>query len=304
MDGPGYREAVIHRWAALGLVLSVAACSGGGGEPRSAGTPPVTTAPPSASATATAGATAPGTPVTPGATTSAGTTATPFASGESAAPGAAGGGTPAPGSTGRPGAPRVAAEGTYPVAVAGSESFGPTGGEQSSRKYPATSTLEITAGETAQERTIVVRYSPERDDTITADVSRGAVRLVRSVARVAVGMYEQSTAFAPTPPIVLLPSTPTVGEKFGGRFSGEQSGSYSGKVLRRERIVVGGERVDALVVEERVTFSGDADGTITTVTWWDPVLRLPLKQKRDMTVTTSGATYEQHVTVTMTRREP
>jgi hypothetical protein len=190
------------------------------------------------------------------------------------------------------------------VKVDGSESFGPTGGEASSRKYPAESTLEVKAGSTAQRRTVVVRYSPERDDTVTGDFSGGAVRLLRSVARVAVGAYEQKTEFAPTPPIVLLPTDPAVAKTFSGRFDGERSGSYSGKVLRRERVVVGTVPVDAVVVEERVTFSGDVAGTVKTVTWWDPARRLPVKQKTDMTVTASGATYEQHVTVTMKRLEP
>lgn len=285
--------------------LAVTGCSGDGTPSTSDATSPSPTVSPSTAASAAGpSSVAPtsGGSTTPGATGST-ITASPvpdytppsFAPGASSSPAA----SPPP-------APANAApeHGRYPVTIQGSERFGPRGGQQVTRVYPPSSYVDYRAGGSAARRVLVVHFSAERDDTVTIDLSGAAVRLVRADARFAYAGFDQTTTFAPSPPVTLLPAGARVGQRFSGRYDGTARGTYTGRVLRRETLRIGGAAVQTLVVEWSTTFSGAASGSLRSTTWWDAARRLPVKQR---TVTDGGDafnTYHQDATVTLRRLTP
>jgi hypothetical protein len=182
------------------------------------------------------------------------------------------------------------------MSVDGWESFGTT-----TRTYPASSTFTVSGR--GLTRTVVVAYSRDRDDTDVVAFSNGAVLLRRSSARLHVLAYTAGTELAPSPPIPLLPGRAQVGQRFSGSFAGNTHGTYAGSVERRERLTVDGVAVDT-VVTETIRYSGQASGTTETRTWWDVDRLLPLRQRVDSVATTSGGSYEQHVTIALQRLTP
>lgn len=280
------------------VLVALPACSGDGNTPQA-----VDTGTPSASTGATAGSSG-----TPSGSASASASAPASASGSpsaSAGPTATGPGSTAP-PTSPPPEPSGALPrfGRYPVRIDGFERFGPKGGEQSTRQFDRASYAEIRSGTRKDQRRFFIRYSAERDDTLTLSFAGGAVRLEQGDSRVAVGSLEQRTVLAPEPPCVVYPADARVGQRFSGRFSGPSTGTYSGRVLRRERLVVGGTGISTLVVEWTMTFSGQYSGTTKTTTWWDPARRAALKQRTVSDVGDALTSYHQESTVTLQRLTP
>ena len=197
------------------------------------------------------------------------------------------------------------ATGRYPISVDGEESFGATGAEQTTRKYPKSSTLEVRRGESPAHRVFDIAYSPDRRDTLTLRFGTGGVALVNANSYVRVGSYQASRDFTPLPSQILLPARAQVGQAFSGSFSGQAEGYYSGRVVRRERLVVGGTGVDTLVVDMTTTFSsGEVTGTIRTVIWWDVAGSRPVRETLDANLHDALTSYRQRVTLGLSRLAP
>jgi hypothetical protein len=298
------RRLVRARVVGVVVALSLAvACSDDSRSPEGFASSPTTSVP--AATSSAPGAT--GGPVTDGPLSAAptgGSTGATSTGGPTLAPV-----TPGPTVTNAPGtgAPAPAAGATpvgrYPATQDGSEQFASTGGTPTTRRYPSTTELRVSGS--GARRVAEIAYSPDRDDTLTLAYTSGRIDLVSARGRVRVGTYEQTRDLRPTPAIVVLPASARAGQTFTGRFSGESTGRYDGRVLRRERLTVDGRPVDTVVVDLTITLeSGPAVGTIRTTTWWEPTRSLPVKQTTETELRDALATYTQRVTVTLTSTTP
>ncbi len=280
------------RVGALAALCVLAACSGG--DP--AATDPTPSASPSGKSTPS-GTSIFASPRTPAPTSAAASATSPSAVRPtySSSPGSGPAAPPA----------SAPATGRFPITVDGEESFGATGAEQTTRTYPRSSTMEVRRGESSAHRVFDIAYSPDRRDTLTLRFGTGGIALVNANSYVRVGSYQQSRDFTPLPSQILLPARAKVGQAFSGSFSGQAEGYYSGRVVRRERLVVGGAGVDTLVVDMTTTFSsGEVTGTIRTVIWWDVAGSRPVRETLDARLHDALTSYRQQVTLGLSRLTP
>jgi hypothetical protein len=84
------------------------------------------------------------------------------------------------------------------------------------------------------------------------------------------------------PPARWMPLRPRVGLTWRDEYQvGPLPVEARSEVLRRERVVVGGERVEAFVVHVVSDTGGDYPGTRTETIWWAPALALPVRWRID-----------------------
>ncbi len=87
------------------------------------------------------------------------------------------------------------------------------------------------------------------------------------------------------PPPLHMPRRQGVGRTWSGRYvAGELPVSYRGEVLRREAVVVGGQRLPAVVVRTVSDTGGAHPGRRTDTFWWSPRLALPLRWAIEMEI--------------------
>jgi len=76
-----------------------------------------------------------------------------------------------------------------------------------------------------------------------------------------------------------------VGDRWTDRYrTGTLDNTVHNRVLRRERIVVGGHRVDALVISSDGRTSGALSGTRRETFWWVPERRLVARSRLDVEI--------------------
>ena len=109
-----------------------------------------------------------------------------------------------------------------------------------------------------------------------------------------------------SPPVLALPADAAPGRRWTWRLTstdGLTTADSSFRVLRNEPITIGGERVDAVVVEVVLSLSGDVVATLTQTVWVDMQRRLVLRQDeasqgRFGVVTFTGSTSDTLVSLT------
>jgi hypothetical protein len=98
-------------------------------------------------------------------------------------------------------------------------------------------------------------------------------------------LLRQSTSFVNKefrfdPPALTLPLPPTAGKAWSWKATstdGKTTVDSAFTIVRTETIKVGGESVDAVVLEAKVTTSGDVNSTSTQTVWVSEPLRLILR---------------------------
>jgi hypothetical protein len=97
--------------------------------------------------------------------------------------------------------------------------------------------------------------------------------------------FGQDDRRAVDPPSVFLPAGAGPGTHWTEAFhTGDISVSTQNRVLRTEKMAVGGKGFDTLVVESRSTTSGVHPGTRTETLWWAPALALPVRWDVNMDI--------------------
>jgi hypothetical protein len=248
-------------------LLTVTACSSGGGTPTQQSLQTSPTATPSSSATGAAvGRAGTGSVPTSGATATTGGTVT--APTHTAV---------RPLTTKAPGKPAVAkatAPGVYTYDSTGTVTLGSPGTPQAAN---GTATLTVSA------ITGDVQHSTLHSDS-TGDTEEDL--LVRDTGTYAASLKLTSAAFnkefRPSPAVLLVPDPARVGAAWS--WSGVSTDSKTtvrttNKILRSETITVGGQQVPCVVLQSHLVLTGDIDYTADVTTWWAPSYRLPVKDR-------------------------
>ncbi len=293
---------------ALPLVLLLSACGGSPTEPVGLGDPSTAASVPASAPSPrlgdggrSAGSPTPGSP-TPGSPTSG----RPAAPGASAAPGPS---SPAPlaGPTSAP-----AARGAAPRPAA------PTSLATRAGRYTYDSRGTVTAGGAPRtvSGTATLTVDPPTGDTQSAvlegDQGRTETESVlradgRYLARLLLTTPAFSKEFAASPPVLLLPEGAPVGRTWSFTVrstDGKTTATARNRVLRSERVTVGGRAVDTRVVETVLALRGDVVYDGTTTSNYAPAQRLAVKERGRGKGTVSGVAFSTDTTSALRSLDP
>ncbi len=186
--------------------------------------------------------------------------------------------SPSPGEAG----PGLPAPGVYEYTVTGSEQLS-RGPVDIDRALPGVAPMLVRHGDGGYETD--VRYSDSHTELSRYDVRpEGAfVTFARTVVKTPVTTTTRDREW--TPNLLRLPLKPKVGETWGGPFTaGDLQLQIETEVLRRERVDVGGQAVNAFVIEARQDITGEYTGQRTETFWYAPERALVVKYAIDSTL--------------------
>jgi hypothetical protein len=276
------------------LALALAACSGGGTKApqaqnaspatSSASASPLASTPAIASPTASPAATKAGPATSPRATSSASASATAAAGGAYV--------------------PRRA--GTYRFATSGKTVY--SGAISGTYPMPSVTTLAVDPAKGSEQRS--VRDLRDKDGNgrtteMRLIYARQGLKLSYLKITSSVGFFSDARAFAPSPPPIAVPAGAKPGdhESFTLKGSGVTA-TVRVDVLRRETVTIVGTAVASLVVQLRTVFSGEIQGTDTSVQWLRPTDALLLKETDDSDATTGAARARTTYSATLSSLSP
>ena len=116
-----------------------------------------------------------------------------------------------------------------------------------------------------------------------------------------------SKTFRPQPAVLLLPTPAEVGRSWSWKTistDGKTTASTSSRILRKQVLTIGGERVDCVVVETTLALSGDVTYRGQTTTWASSRYRLPVQDHTRGEGTISGVAFSTDITTTLRSTRP
>lgn len=172
----------------------------------------------------------------------------------------------------RPGVPRG---GVYTFRQEGRETGGGTG-VSLSRELPDRAVYVITP--TADGYREELRHSEEHVEEVRFRVDRKVARAEwrrTKITFLGVGADEEADQ---APPPVDHPNAPKVGDTWSGSYrSGETPVTFRAEAVRRERVVLDGREVAAVVLRTESETGDPNPGTRVDEVWWAPSLSLPVR---------------------------
>lgn len=282
----------IRRFLAVLFALSLLAACGSGGDGDDSATDR-STGDKASTTTADDGQTPAGTDAADDGTTSTGPTVT---SGEKPTPITAGSG----GSGGNTTATTSATSGTAPPRTGDERSA--TAGTYAYHRTrdgsPTQGTLVVHAPQGSDQRYVTTYPGGEANELVVRARSGAIDLLMLKTTTPLFGTKE----FRPSPPVLFAPDPAKVGATWSWRMTSIDGGrTLDGafRVVRTERVTVGGEPVDTVVVEGTVNISGDITGTLHQTSWASPRYRLVVRA--DERLESAFAQYTQSALLASTR---
>jgi hypothetical protein len=187
-------------------------------------------------------------------------------------------GSPTPGEA----SPGLPAAGVYEYDVTGSEQLS-RGPVDIDRGLPAVAPMLVRHQDSGYETDL--RYSDSHTELSRYDLRpQGAfVTFARTVVTTPVTTTTRDREW--TPPLLRLPAAPKVGETWGGPYTaGDLELQIENEVVRREPVDVGGEPVNAFVIESRQDITGEYTGERTETFWYAPARGLVVRYTIDSTL--------------------
>jgi hypothetical protein len=115
--------------------------------------------------------------------------------------------------------------------------------------------------------------SSDSSETQRFELRAAGRYLVRQGTRIGIAGVARDETFDATPPPLDLPADLAPGRHFAARFHlGRLDVASDARVLRRERLTIGGEPVECLVIERRTTTTGAVSGSERALRWYAPSL--------------------------------
>jgi hypothetical protein len=278
------------------LVLLTAACGGGGGKKAATnsssttGAGDTTTSVATLSTTAGAGATA---------TTKAGAATATTKAGAKVNGQASANYTPPAGST----AAAPAKPGTYKYDTSGTSTFG-----AQSSSPPAVTPLIVDPPAGTRQHSTHDNRKPDGSGSVgetTLDYQPQGVFLVElKITTKAAGITDVQD-FVANPPVNVAPTGIKPGQTVEFDISGSGTNVHV-KIdfVRTERLTIGGQAVDTMVIHQTGTLSGKVTGTQTSDSWISPQYSLTVKDHTVADVTAYGIKAHSDITTTLQKVTP
>jgi hypothetical protein len=280
----------------VALLVTLTACGGGGsGKTKSAAARSSSTTQDTSTTTSTgAGPTA----------AAGGTTLTTAAKARTPAPAQVNG---APAAAYKPPAGAKAATpsapGTYRYDTSGSVSFGP-----SSSALPPVTTLVVDPPAGASQHSTRDLRDAQGNGSVsetTLQFQPQGVLLEELKITTSLSGYKDVEDFRPPSPALILPTGAHPGDHLEFDLSGSGTTVHvTVDVVRTERLVIGGQAVDTIVVHENATFSGHITGSTQGDNWVSPQYDLIVKEHSTTDATSAGVKAHSDQTSTLQKLTP
>jgi hypothetical protein len=195
----------------------------------------------------------------------------------------------------RPTAPE---EGVYSWATEGYEQVG-----GARREFPDETQRIITLGEN---QTWTQHHYFSEDRQIWTAFQRGSsgAEITRQRNKVTFGPVTNESEIEFSPPMLAAPGTLETGFEWEGNWDGDTYGSYSGEVLERSTMDIGGQQVDVWEMAFVINLRGDQEGRVEARVWFAPGPVLTVREHYVQDVRSSGARYHVEWMQTLESLEP
>ncbi|MBI4728736.1 MAG: hypothetical protein HY775_04445 [Acidobacteria bacterium] len=147
-------------------------------------------------------------------------------------------------------------------------------------------------------------FSDQHEEWFDLTIAPDGVFCPSFRARITFGPFTEDETLRFDPPLRFSTFPFRLGEQWQGTFSGETSGSYTGKTFEHTSMTIGGETLEAWAVQIDMTFEGKVSGEARFRLWLSPKYRLSLKEQYREVERTSGHTYRNDITITLLSTKP
>lgn len=172
--------------------------------------------------------------------------------------------------------------GVYRLRVAGDEDGG-AGPIRVSRELPAEGTVAVSGTDDGWE--VLTTYSRQHIEAARYRRDGDAVRMTWRRVDVTFGIGRDDRRDIEGVARLVPAIDPAPGTRWADRYTtGSLVNTVENRVLRRDRLVIGGDAVDTVVIASTTTTTGALAGTRRETLWWSPVHRLVVRSELDVDI--------------------
>jgi hypothetical protein len=174
------------------------------------------------------------------------------------------------------------APGVYSYVASGSETGG-VGPFAITRALPAEARLVVTPRADGWDAEL--DYSRQHIESMRVVSDGGALKVTFRRTKVTFAGFGSDDRREVEPPSLFLPANPAPGMRWRESYrTGDINVRADNRIVRRERVRVGGRDVDVVVMTSSSVTDGPHPGTREETIWWAPALALPVRWDVDMDI--------------------
>ena len=147
-------------------------------------------------------------------------------------------------------------------------------------------------------------FSEERESWTDFVLSDEGASIAYQRNYVKFGPVTEDASITFSPPMLVGPATPKVGQTWSGEWRGKTYGSYEGRTFEHTFLNIGGTRVEAWGVEVRTHLRGEQEGEVLAQVWIAPKYGLTVKEHFVQDVKADVGSYHAEWTMTLKSLEP
>jgi hypothetical protein len=134
-------------------------------------------------------------------------------------------------------------------------------------------------------------FSEQKEQWFGLTISRegGAAREVRNRVEMGPVTVDRTVVFNPVMFVSRFPYK--VGQTWEGQWTGDTSGSYSGRTLDHGTLRIGGKEVEVWLTEVDMEMRGEVEGDVLTRSWVAPDYHMVVKQYQEANVRSGPGEY-------------
>jgi hypothetical protein len=147
-------------------------------------------------------------------------------------------------------------------------------------------------------------FSREREIWTHFEVSRRGARISYQRNKVTFGPITSDSEIHFSPPMLVGPARPRVGQTWEGRWSGDTYGSYRGRTFERRHLNIGGTRVEVFGVHVHMRMDGEIRGEVDARVWIAPDHGMTVRERFVQNVRSGAGSYYAEWSMTVQSLRP
>jgi hypothetical protein len=147
-------------------------------------------------------------------------------------------------------------------------------------------------------------FSEDRQIWTAFQRGPSGAEITRQRNKVTFGPVTNESEIEFSPAMLAAPSTLETGFEWEGNWDGDTYGSYSGEVLERSTMEIGGQQVEVWEMAFVISLRGDQEGRVEARVWFAPGPVLTVREHYVQDVRSSGASYHAEWMQTLKSLEP
>lgn len=147
-------------------------------------------------------------------------------------------------------------------------------------------------------------FSEERQIWTAFQRGSNGVEVTQQRNKVSFGPVSRESKIDFNPPMLAAPGDLRVGFQWGGKWTGDTYGNYSGNVFEHTTMAIGGERVEVWGMDLLIDLRGDQQGRVRAQVWFAPRVGLTVKEHYVQDVDSGGAQYHAEWIQTLKSLQP